>query len=124
MDGLISVIIPVYNVAAYLPQCLDSVLSQDYEALEVILIDDGSKDESGAICDAYAARDSRVRVIHQQNAGGAAAKNAGLRIATGEYLTFVDSDDWLEPDAYASMMALAMEEKVKLVSAGRLRYLG
>lgn len=104
MNDLISVIVPVYNVAAYLPQCLDSILCQDYERLEVILIDDGSKDESGAICDEYARRDSRIKVIHQQNAGAAAAKNAGLRIATGEYLSFVDSDDFLEPNVYGCMV--------------------
>ena len=106
MEGVISVIVPVYNVAAYLPECLDSVLGQDYAALDVILIDDGSTDASGAICDAYAARDSRVRVIHQKNGGAAAAKNAGLRVAGGEYLSFVDSDDYLEPGAYAYMVDL------------------
>ena len=99
MEGVISVVVPVYNVADYLPACLDSILSQDYDALEVILIDDGSTDASGAICDDYAARDSRVRVIHQKNGGAAAAKNAGLRAAGGEYLSFVDSDDYLEPGA-------------------------
>lgn len=104
MNDVISVIIPVYNVETYLRQCLDSILSQDHEALEVILIDDGSKDSSGAICDEYAARDHRVKVIHQVNAGAAAAKNAGLRIATGEYLNFVDSDDFLEPNVYGYML--------------------
>lgn len=115
MKGVISVIIPVYNVAAYLPKCLDSVLSQDYEALEVILIDDGSRDESGTICDAYAAKDARVKVIHQKNAGAAAAKNAGLRIATGEYLTFVDSDDWLEPNVYGYMVEVLRAEQADAV---------
>lgn len=105
MNDTISVIIPVYNVAEYLPACLDSVLTQDYGELEVILIDDGSKDNSGTICDNYAAADSRVKVIHQQNGGAAAAKNAGLRIATGEYLSFVDGDDYLEPNAYGYMTA-------------------
>ena len=105
MKNCISVIIPVYNVAAYLPQCLDSVLSQDHRELEVILIDDGSTDDSGAICDRYAQRDNRVKVIHQKNSGAAAAKNAGLRIATGEYLSFVDSDDYLEPDVYGYMLS-------------------
>lgn len=104
MKDLISVIVPVYNVAKYLPQCLDSILNQDHDKLEVILIDDGSKDESGAICDQYAARDSRITVIHQENGGAAAAKNAGLRIATGEYLSFVDSDDFLEPNVYGYML--------------------
>lgn len=106
MKDLISVIVPVYQVAAYLPACLDSILSQEHSALEVILIDDGSRDASGEICDEYAARDSRIRVIHQKNAGAAAAKNAGLRAATGEYLSFVDSDDYLEPGAYRHMLQL------------------
>ena len=105
MNNTISVIIPVYNVEAYLPQCLDSVLSQSYPSLQVILIDDGSTDNSGTICDEYAERDSRIVVIHQKNGGAAAAKNAGLRAATGKYLSFVDSDDYLEPDAYAHMVA-------------------
>ena len=109
MKDVISVIVPVYNVSAYLPECLDSILSQDYEKLEVILIDDGSTDDSGAICDAYAQRDNRIRVIHQNNGGAAAAKNAGLRAAAGEYLSFADSDDFLEPGAYAYMMSLLKE---------------
>jgi glycosyltransferase involved in cell wall biosynthesis len=98
------VIIPVYNVARYLPACLDSVLCQDGCSLEVILIDDGSTDQSGRICDQYAAGDPRIKVIHQANAGAAAAKNAGLRIATGEYLAFADSDDFLEPGVYRYML--------------------
>lgn len=104
MDQTISVIVPVYNVAQYLPQCLDSVLSQDHRALQVILIDDGSTDGSGEICDEYAKADPRITVIHQKNAGAAAAKNAGLRIATGAYLSFVDSDDYLEPNIYGYMV--------------------
>lgn len=103
MKDLISVIVPVYNVEAYLPACMESLLQQDYSHLEIILIDDGSTDGSGALCDRYAAQDSRVRVIHQKNGGAAAAKNAGLRIATGEYLSFADSDDYLEPGAYSHM---------------------
>ena len=106
MENVISVIIPVYNVQAYLPECLDSVISQDYRDLEIILINDGSKDDSGKICDEYAAKDPRIRVIHQVNAGAGAAKNAGLRAATGEYLSFVDSDDYLEPGAYSHMVAI------------------
>ena len=109
MNQTISVIVPVFNVAGYLPQCVDSILSQDYGNLEVILIDDGSTDGSGEICDRYAALDSRVRVIHQKNGGAAAAKNAGLRLATGEYLAFADSDDYLEPGAYGFLMKILLE---------------
>ncbi len=105
MEKVISVIVPVYNVAAYLPACLDSILSQSYPALEILLIDDGSTDESGRICDEYAARDSRIRVIHQKNGGAAAAKNAGLRSATGTYLAFADSDDLVEPGAYEKLVS-------------------
>ncbi len=104
MNDLISVIMPVYNVKTYLSQSIESVLNQDHRDLELILIDDGSTDGSGAICDAYAARDSRVRLIHQKNAGAAAAKNAGLRIASGTYLSFVDSDDFLEPNVFGYML--------------------
>lgn len=111
MKGVISVIVPVYNVAAYLPQCLDSILSQDYEALEVLVVDDGSTDGSGALCDQYARQDSRVQVVHQKNAGAAAAKNAALDLATGEYLSFVDSDDYLEPNVYGAMVALVQEHQ-------------
>lgn len=109
MNQTISVIVPVFNVAGYLPQCVDSILSQDYGNLEVILIDDGSTDGSGEICDRYAALDSRVRAIHQKNGGAAAAKNAGLRLATGEYLAFADSDDYLEPGAYGFLMKALLE---------------
>lgn len=115
MKAVISVIVPVYNVASYLPECLDSILSQDYEELDVILIDDGSTDTSGSLCDDYARRDSRVRVIHQKNAGAAAAKNAGLRAAKGEYLCFADSDDYLEPGAYAYMVSLLQENDADIV---------
>ena len=116
---LLSVIVPVYNVEEYLPRCIDSILAQTYENLEILLVNDGSRDHSGAICDEYARKDSRIRVFHKENGGQSTARNLALDAMTGEFLTFVDSDDWLEPDAYASMMALAMEEEVKLVSAGR-----
>ena len=111
MNDLISVIMPVYNVERYLPQSIESVLNQDHRNLELILIDDGSPDGSGALCDAYAAKDNRVRVIHQRNGGAAAAKNAGLRAATGTYLAFVDSDDYLEPDVYGYMLRVLQENE-------------
>lgn len=97
-SDLVSVIIPVYNVAPYLKHCLDSVFKQTYTNLEIIVIDDGSTDDSGAICDAYAAMDKRVRVVHQKNAGQGPARNTGLDICKGAYLTFVDSDDFVAPD--------------------------
>jgi len=109
MNDLISVIVPVYNVEAYLPECMDSLLSQSHRELEILLIDDGSTDNSGKLCDAYGAQDERVRVIHQKNGGAAAAKNAGLRAAAGKYLAFADSDDVLAPGAYAYMLSALKE---------------
>lgn len=119
-DLLISVIIPVYKVEEYLAKCVDSVLAQTYGNLEVILVDDGSPDGCGKICDDYAARDSRVKVIHKQNGGLSSARNAGIDAASGDYLAFVDSDDWIEPDAYDAMLSAALQYHVKLVCAGRL----
>lgn len=100
---MISIIIPVYNVEAYLRQCLDSVLAQTLKDIEVIVVDDGSTDNSPAICDEYAARDIRVRVLHQPNSGRSAARNAGIKMARGEYVGFVDSDDWIDPQMYEYM---------------------
>lgn len=116
---LISVIVPVYKVEQYLPRCVDSLLRQTYENLEIILVDDGSPDRCGEICEEYARRDSRIRVIHKENGGLSSARNAGIDVARGEYLGFVDSDDWIEPETYALMAAMAMEENVSLVCAGR-----
>lgn len=115
MNKTISVIVPVYNVASYLPQCLESILNQDYGDLQVLLIDDGSTDDSGAICDRFAAWDSRIQVIHQKNGGAASAKNAGLRVATGKYLSFVDSDDYLEPDVYGFLVKTLEETRADAV---------
>lgn len=115
----ISVIVPVYNVETYLARCLDSILAQTYENLEVILVDDGAKDASGVICDAYAAKDSRVKVIHKENGGLSSARNAGLKAATGEYISLIDSDDWITEDAYAHLMELMEKYRVKLVCGGR-----
>lgn len=116
---LISVIVPVYNVEAFLPKCVDSILNQTYRNLEVILVDDGTKDASDEICDRYAEQDSRVKVIHKLNGGLSSARNAGLEMASGEYIAFVDSDDWLEPDAYEAMLSGAIRHGVLLVCAGR-----
>ena len=118
-NPLISVIIPVYNVEAYLPRCVDSILAQTYQNLEIILVDDGTKDHCDVICDDYARKDPRIKVIHKPNGGLSSARNAGIDIAAGEYLAFVDSDDWIEPDAYEHMMAAALQNHVKMVCAGR-----
>lgn len=98
----LSVIVAVYNVEQYLVQCIESLCNQTYRNLEIILVDDGSADRSGEICDAYAAHDSRIIVIHQENAGVSAARNAALRICTGDYITLVDSDDYVLPEAFAT----------------------
>ena len=102
---LISVIIPVYNVAQYLPRCLDSICNQTYQNLEIILIDDGSTDSSLEICQQYAQKDPRIRVFHQENSGVCAARNRGLDCAKGDFVCFVDSDDWLDENFYQHLVA-------------------
>ncbi|WP_455108156.1 glycosyltransferase family 2 protein [Porphyromonas sp.] len=101
---LVSVIIPIYKVEKYLAECVDSVLNQTYRNLEIILVDDGSPDACGAMCDAYAEQDERVRVIHRPNGGLSAARNSGMDIATGEFITFLDSDDWMYTGAIEGYM--------------------
>lgn len=94
----ISIIVPIYNIERFLPCCIDSVLAQTFTDWELILVDDGSKDSSGSICDAYAAKDERIRVIHKPNGGLTSARNAGLEVASGEWIMYLDGDDWVEPD--------------------------
>lgn len=100
----ISVIIPVYNVEKYLLECLDSVINQTYKNLQIILVDDGSTDSSGKICDVYAEKDNRITVVHQKNAGAGAAKNTGLELIDGDYFSIIDSDDYIELDMYEKMV--------------------
>lgn len=102
---MISVIVPVYNVSIYLRQCVDSILAQTFTDFELLLINDGSKDDSGVICDEYAAKDSRVRVFHKENGGVSSARNHGLDNAKGEWIAFVDGDDWIKPDYLESIMS-------------------
>jgi len=105
MKYKISVIIPVYNVERYIKRCLDSVLNQAYENLEVLLIDDGSTDKSGKICDAYALNDARIKVFHKENGGVSSALNIGLDNFTGNFVGFVDSDDWIEPNMFHELLS-------------------
>lgn len=100
----ISVVIPVYNVEKYLSECLDSVINQTYKNLQIILVDDGSTDSSGKICDEYAEKDDRITVVHQSNAGAGAAKNTGLELIDGDYFSIIDSDDYIELDMYEKMV--------------------
>jgi glycosyltransferase involved in cell wall biosynthesis len=101
----ISIVVPVYNTSQYLPACLDSLLAQDYSNYEIILVDDGSTDDSGALCNTYAAQDSRIRVHHKKNGGLISAWKAGVTLATGDYVLFVDSDDWIDQTMLSSMAA-------------------
>lgn len=110
----ISVIVPVYNVEAYLDRCVYSILNQTYQNLEIILIDDGSTDASPAKCDAYAAKDGRIKVLHKPNGGLSDARNAGLALAEGTYIGYVDSDDWIEPDMYASLYRACVDNHAQL----------
>lgn len=117
-----SFIIPVYNVAPYLRECLDSVLNQHLEDFEVCIVDDGSKDESGAICDEYASRDSRIKVKHQTNGGVSAARNAALEMATGEYIWFVDADDYIGGNSLAYIDNVILKSKCDTIFFGEERY--
>lgn len=111
----ISIIVPVYNTGADLPRCLNSILAQTFTDWECICVDDGSKDESGKILDEYAAKDSRFVVIHQANAGVSAARNVGLKNVRGNYIGFVDSDDWIERETYETAIRISKEKKADLV---------
>lgn len=115
MSG-VSVIVPVYNVEQYLERCVDSILAQTYADIELVLVDDGSTDQSPSICDEYARIDERVVVVHQNNGGLSAARNTGLRKACGKYILFVDSDDYILPDACRSLMKIAEESGSDIVT--------
>ena len=117
-EDLISVIIPVYDVSDYLPRCLDSVLKQTHRNMEILLIDDGSTDSSGEICEAYAKHDSRIHVIHKQNGGLSSARNAGLDSMHGDYYTFIDSDDFVHPDYVSTLLALCMKYGTDISQCG------
>ena len=104
MDKLLSIIVPVYKAEKHLDRCVESILSQTYGNIELVLVDDGSPDACPAMCDSWAKRDWRVRVIHKKNNGASSARNAGLDMASGEYIGFVDADDFVEPDMYETLM--------------------
>lgn len=114
MNNKISIIIPVYNVENYIERCIDSLISQSYINLEIILVDDGSTDKSGEICDRYAVVDNRIKVIHIKNSGRGEARNIGLSQANGQYIGFVDSDDWVEKDLYKYLIENIEETKADI----------
>lgn len=115
MEYKVSIIIPVYGVEKYLEECLDSVINQTYSNLEIILIDDESPDQCPVICDEYALKDNRIKVIHKKNGGAGSARNAGLKICTGEYICFVDSDDYVYPNYVEKLVSEAVRQKAEII---------
>ena len=114
-DPLVSIIVPVYNVEPYLTKCITSIIKQTYRKIEIILVNDGSSDGCGKICDEFAKKDERIRVFHTENKGLSAARNYGIARASGDYLDFVDSDDWIEPDMFAFLVNSAIGNKADIV---------
>lgn len=121
MQPLISVIVPIYNVAPYLHECIDSIINQTYKNIEVILVDDGSTDNSGKICDEYAKKDRRMVVIHQENQGVNLARTNGLNIAKGDYIGYVDGDDWIEPEMYEHLLNKILETDADFIDSGLIK---
>ena len=117
----ISIIVPIFNTEKYLAKCLDSIINQTYSNIEIILVDDGSSDSSGIICDEYALKDSRIVVVHKENGGVSSARNTGLDIATGDYIMFVDSDDYVAPQFCEIPLLIAIEKNADIVSFGYYR---
>ena len=124
MTPMVSMIVPVYNTEKTLSRCIDSILNQTYRDFELILLNDGSTDTSGEICDAYAKKDSRVRVVHKENTGVSDTRNRGIDLARGEYLQFLDSDDWITPDATALFVRTATEQQCDMVISQFYRVIG
>lgn len=115
MRGKISIIVPVYNVEKYLSQCIESIINQNHKNIEIILVNDGSTDKSGDICDKYSLKDNRIKVIHKKNEGVSIARNTGLKVATGEYIAFVDGDDLVDKDIYTRLINVINNSKYDLV---------
>ena len=121
MGKLVSIIIPIYKVEAFLSRCVESVLVQTYKDIEIILVDDGSPDKCPQICDEYAEKYFQIKVVHKQNGGLSSARNAGMKVATGEYILFVDSDDWIDTEMVTELVRIAEREKVDFVRS-RAKY--
>lgn len=118
MTPKVSIVVPIYRVEKYLAECVDSLLNQTLTNIEIVLVDDGSPDSCGEIAEQYACKDKRIKVIHQQNAGLGPARNAGIRVATGEYIGFVDSDDWVKPEMYEKLYEAAVRENADIAVSG------
>lgn len=118
-DDLITIIVPIYNVEIYMERCIDSIIEQTYKKIEIILVDDGSTDKSGDICDEYAKKDTRIKVIHTKNNGVSSARNKGMEIANGEWISFVDADDWIEKDFCEKMINETLKnQNIDMVCSG------
>ena len=117
----VSIVVPIYNVEQYLVQCLDSILAQTLQDIEIILVDDGSKDASGTICDVYADKNSRVRVFHQPNGGYGKAVNLGFSLAQGEYLGIIESDDFIKPEMFERLYLAAVQHDADIVKSNFYR---
>ena len=118
MNPLISVIVPIYNVEKYLDKCIESIVNQTYKNLEIILVDDGSPDNCPAMCDAWAEKDSRIKVVHKENGGAGSARNAGLDVSSGEYIGFVDGDDYIDSDFYETLINKSRNGYYDIVTCG------
>jgi len=118
MNDLISIIVPVYNVEKYLRKCIDSIINQTYENIDIILIDDGSTDSSSEICNEYSKKDKRIKVIHKENRGVSSARNEGIKHARGEWITFIDSDDWIEKNFCEILLKKVLETKSDVALCG------
>lgn len=121
MRYVVSVIVPIYNVEQYLTHCIKTILQQSYKNLEIILVDDGSPDNCGKMCDEFAEQDRRIKVIHKQNGGLSDARNAGIDVATGDYITFIDSDDYVMPDMIESLMNIIVKENTDIAQCKFVR---
>ena len=122
MIDKVSIIVPVYNIENYIRVCVESILDQTYESFELILVDDGSPDNCGRICDEYAEKDVRIKVIHKENGGLTSARNAGLSVAKGDWIMHVDGDDWIEPDMIESLIEAAKATEADLVFSDFIKY--
>ena len=120
--SMVSIIVPIYNIEGYIRECIDSILAQTYSDFELILVDDGSPDNCGRICDEYAEKDVRIKVIHKENGGLTSARNAGLSVAKGDWIMHVDGDDWIEPDMIESLIEAAKATEADLVFGDYMKY--